>query len=308
MDGVPLVFVESVVQNSDIDTSEELKQLSSAWGRVGEVQTKNNGELYLSFAPDSGDWRLHYRMEDFDHIESRTLSREVVREMSKSITTIRFLPSYSVDEEWHSVRPDDVNLLQLLTILDAPVKELDIDMATDYLGPSLYIKLRSKYLNLFKSFTYLRLTRFKDTRLMEDTILAPRVRSVYIEPGFKDYGPISFWVDFFFSEKCMRLEIDDIDVAAALIEHWKKIDPRTLKYSKVFYAESCPSEALKDIKMREINLEAKAPLLEKVKKKVGSRNYIKSFHCIDHPVDPSSKIYVLVYRDIPHDDLALLFD
>uniref|UniRef100_A0A1I7Z8T1 FBA_2 domain-containing protein n=1 Tax=Steinernema glaseri TaxID=37863 RepID=A0A1I7Z8T1_9BILA len=310
MDGVPLVFVESVIRNSDIDASEKLQQLSSAWGQVGEVQKKNVGQLFLSFVPHYKDghkeWHLHYAMKGFDHIKTRTLSPEVVKEMSKSITSIDFEETWSVDLAWHSVSPDDVDLLQLITILDAPVKELDINEATDYHGISLFVELRSKYVNLLRSFTSLRLTYFEDTRLMEDTIFAPRVRSVNVDPDWecwKGTGPISFWVDFFFSEQCTRLKLDDLDVALGLIKHWQKMDPRPLKYSKLLHGIYGSLEDLKDIKMREINLkETKTPLT------VRQQNHIESLHCIDHPVDPSSKIYVLVYRDWRNHGVDLLFE
>uniref|UniRef100_A0A1I7Y7S0 FBA_2 domain-containing protein n=1 Tax=Steinernema glaseri TaxID=37863 RepID=A0A1I7Y7S0_9BILA len=311
MDGVPLVFIESVIRSSDLYTSKELQQLSTTWGDVGEVRTKKKGHLKLTFAPYNGDdedWLLHYKIEGFDHIKSRTLSREVVREMSKSIEYIKFGLDYSyfLDEEWNSISPDNVALLQLLTNLDAPKKNLDLASVT--IIESGYIELSSKYSNFFRSFTSVKLNCFKNTRLMEDTISEPRVRTVQITPYKNGYRPVSFWVDFFFSEKCMRLEINDIDVALGVIEHWKKMDPRNLKYSKVFYAVFCSSESLKDIKMQEINLETKAALLKKVKNKVGRENRVKSLHYIDHPVDLSKKIYVVVYATWLTDNLALLFD
>uniref|UniRef100_A0A1I7YD30 MATH domain-containing protein n=1 Tax=Steinernema glaseri TaxID=37863 RepID=A0A1I7YD30_9BILA len=158
MDQVPLIFIESVTRNSSLPTSQGLEQLSSAWGIVGEVQTKRSGFLNLTFSLhyDHGrmNWRLSYRMEGFDHIESRTLSREVVREMSKSITSIQFhLSRNTVSEDnWHSVAFEDVDLL--LADLDAPKKELELDLFG--FSAKLYAKLRPRCLKLFKGFTSLK--------------------------------------------------------------------------------------------------------------------------------------------------------
>uniref|UniRef100_A0A1I7Z929 FBA_2 domain-containing protein n=1 Tax=Steinernema glaseri TaxID=37863 RepID=A0A1I7Z929_9BILA len=326
MDGVPLEFVESVVRNSDICTSEELEQLSSAWGRVGEVQTKNNGQLFLSFDPpymnedEDEKWRLHYKMEGFDHIKSRTLSRDVIREMSKSITSIQFNVDYydTIGEDWHSFGPDDVNIVQLLTNLDAPIKELDIFSFKRSIGESCHLKLRSKYSNLFRSFTSVKLNCFEDTRLMEGTICEPRVHSVEINRYGKRSRPTDFWVDFFFSEHCTRLTLKSDDVVLAAIKHWIKMDPRTLKYSKVLAGNDCHLDTLLDniyfmgdMCMWETKDDT-GSFRNRVRKNIfllDQKADIEQVHCVEHPVDKSSKIYVVYYYEWHTEakDLAVLF-
>uniref|UniRef100_A0A1I7Y727 BACK domain-containing protein n=1 Tax=Steinernema glaseri TaxID=37863 RepID=A0A1I7Y727_9BILA len=140
---------------------------------------------------------------------------------------------HELDEEWHSVNPDNVDLLQLLTNLDAPEKQLDVTSHFKCLGELYHIELRSKYLKLFKSFKSLYLDNIEDTRLMEDTIFAPR--------------------------KCMSLTLVDVNVALAAIDHWKKMDPRTLKYKKLFHVY-CFMPKL--YWMKKLDMEANVAVLE----------------------------------------------
>uniref|UniRef100_A0A1I7Z9Q8 FBA_2 domain-containing protein n=1 Tax=Steinernema glaseri TaxID=37863 RepID=A0A1I7Z9Q8_9BILA len=316
MEGVPLVFIESVIGICDYIASQELQQLSSAWGAVAEVQVKKSGQLWLTFAPYNGnrkDWRLHYKMEDFDHITTRTLSPEVVKKMSKSIIAVILDVDYHDEiDEWDSIDPDDVNLLQLLANLDAPEKKLDLTEFYDH-RITRYLELRSKYSNLFRSFTSVRLDYLADTELMKDTIYEPRVHTVEAAYYFrgenrKEPRPTDFWVDFFFSEKCMRLNWNDRNVALAAIDHWKKMDHETLKYSKVFRI----GDSLKDlasVTMKKVDVEAEAPLLDKLRSKIGSQLDIRDLYIIDHPVHERSKIYVVVhYPGYGGSDVFLVFD
>uniref|UniRef100_A0A1I7ZVL9 FBA_2 domain-containing protein n=1 Tax=Steinernema glaseri TaxID=37863 RepID=A0A1I7ZVL9_9BILA len=316
MDRVPVIFIESVARNSSLTTSKGLQQLSSAWGSVGEVQTKKSGRLLLTFAPYEGgwnipydDWRLHYKMEGFGHIKTRTLSAEVVKEMAKSITFIKFDFFYYVEdlyESWNCINPDDIVLPQLLADLDAPEKRLDLIVLENAIFEDFkYIELRSKYSNLFRSFTSVASQCFHNTQLMEDTISEPKMRSVQIWDTSDGHRPTSFWMDYFFSEKCLSLSVKfkDFDIFLGAVDRWKKMDPRTLKYTKILsgskkFIKSHVTRAILDsVGIRTIDMEAEAPLFDKVRSKVGRHRIIVSFHCIDHPVDPKSKIYVVICKD-----------
>uniref|UniRef100_A0A1I7Y6U3 FBA_2 domain-containing protein n=1 Tax=Steinernema glaseri TaxID=37863 RepID=A0A1I7Y6U3_9BILA len=264
MDEVPLVFVESVIRSSDLYASKQLEQLSSAWGVVGEVQTKKSGHLQLTFAAHDYDyeWRIYYMFYGFNHIKSRSLSPEV------SLVSIDFnLLNYNLgnDEQWHSISPDDIALLQLLTNLDAPKKNLDL--ASYNIKESRYVELRSKYSNLLRSFTSVKLDCFHKIQLSlltEDTISWSKLRTVEIT----NYRPTSFWVYFFFSERCSRLKLNDFSVALEVIDHWKKMDPRTLTYSKLLCGISCCLSALDGVGMQLVDRKSGAPLFEKMRRKV----------------------------------------
>uniref|UniRef100_A0A1I7YPX0 SAM domain-containing protein n=1 Tax=Steinernema glaseri TaxID=37863 RepID=A0A1I7YPX0_9BILA len=323
MDRVPLIFIKSVVRNSKIETSQGLEQLSSAWRGVGEVQTKKSGRLLLTFAPYEGgwnipydDWRLHYKMEGFGHIESRTLYREVMKEMAKSITSIELNMDYKAIDyrrgirRWDSIDPDDADLLQLLTNLDAPIKELDISSLDDYIGAPLYLELRSKYSNFFRSFTSVILNCIADTRVIEDTISEARLRSVEIWDTGAVPQPNGFWINYFFSEECTSFSAKFMDsrVVLGAIDRWKSIDPRTLKYSKVFSGIQCSLEDLKGVGIRKMGMVSKASLIEKVKREFERNRRRRSLYCIDHPVDPSSKIYVVLFKLLKkHYEVVFIF-
>uniref|UniRef100_A0A1I8AAW6 DUF504 domain-containing protein n=1 Tax=Steinernema glaseri TaxID=37863 RepID=A0A1I8AAW6_9BILA len=83
------------------------------------------------------------------------------------------------------------------------------------------------------------------------------------------------------------------------------MDPRTLKHSKVFSELQCSPEGLGITGMV-----AEESLPEKVRNMVGRHRHITSLHRIDHPVDPSSKIYVVYFdseRNVFH-ETVLVFD
>uniref|UniRef100_A0A1I8ACH9 FBA_2 domain-containing protein n=1 Tax=Steinernema glaseri TaxID=37863 RepID=A0A1I8ACH9_9BILA len=309
MDGVPWIFVESVTRSfRECESCEWLQDLSSAWGAMGEVHSKKRGGLLLTFAPYNGDkkdWRLHYKIEDFEHIKTKTLSREVVREMAKSIEYIMFNLSYfyDVDERWHNINSNDVDQLRLLINLDAPVKMLDTSCFNNIIELSRYVELRSKYSDLFTSFTSVVLQCFEDTRLMEKTISEPRVRSVEIWDTEELDRPTSYWVDLFFSEKCSKLFLNfkDIGVVSDVIDRWKNMDTRNqgcadYPYIKAISGIRCSNEDVVGVGMREVDVESRTPALEMVRTEIKRYGHIKSLHSIDHPVDPSSKIYVVFFN------------
>uniref|UniRef100_A0A1I7Z6H4 Methyltransferase n=1 Tax=Steinernema glaseri TaxID=37863 RepID=A0A1I7Z6H4_9BILA len=242
------------------------------------------------------DWRIYYSIMGFDHIKSRTLSREVVREMAKSITSIEFHLHYDqyTNDGWHSISPDDVVLLQLLINLDAPEKVLDV---RSYCGEWSYRKLRSEHSNLLRSFKSVTMNFPTDIRLAEQRISEPRIRSAVFRGLAKRFPPASFWPNYFFSENLMRLDIFDLNVARELIDDWKNMDPWTMPYSKMFYGCGNSLKKLVGVDMRKVDSEAEAPLWEKVKSKLGRyRRYLrKYFYIIDHPVHQSRKIYAVDY-------------
>uniref|UniRef100_A0A1I7YCW8 HEPN_DZIP3 domain-containing protein n=1 Tax=Steinernema glaseri TaxID=37863 RepID=A0A1I7YCW8_9BILA len=312
MDRVPLLFVESVVRSfHEVQTCKLLQQLSSAWGQQSEVHAKKSGRLLLTFAY-TRVYRamiLCYKIEGFDHIESRTLSREVVKEISRTIRCIDLflllVPKFS--EEWKSVGPDDVELLQLLVNLDAPEKRLDMDSFSEIFKESEVVKLRSKYSTLLKSFTSVKL-QFSDARVMEETISEPRLRSVEIVDTGKAPQTTTFWVDLLFSEKCKRLSTYFSGVVLSAIHRWKKMDPGTLTHNRILRGILNSKEELPVVGMIKTEMEAEAALLEKLRSQLRDHRQIDSLHCMEHPFDPSSKTYVVFFNDRMYtDEVVVVF-
>uniref|UniRef100_A0A1I7Y6U7 F-box domain-containing protein n=1 Tax=Steinernema glaseri TaxID=37863 RepID=A0A1I7Y6U7_9BILA len=313
MDVVPLVFIESVIRSlKSVKTYDLLLQLSSTWARVADVHKKKSGFLELTYAYYGHDdeWDLYFKIDGFDHIKTRTLSREVLREMSKSIVSIKFLMGdsdniyVSQDDDWHRISPDDVVLPQLLANIDAPVKYLDITEVFPDFDESEYEEMCSKCLNLLRSFTSARMPDFDPyDRVLNEIVSVPRMWSVDFWECSQHRGeedipqPVSFWVDYFFSEKCMNLSgfFGERDVALGIIDHWKKMDPRTLKYGKLFADIRDDPQNMEGVGLRKINVDDEASVREKVRSKVDRDRRISSLHCIDHPVHQSSKIYVVFF-------------
>uniref|UniRef100_A0A1I7YQP4 FBA_2 domain-containing protein n=1 Tax=Steinernema glaseri TaxID=37863 RepID=A0A1I7YQP4_9BILA len=304
MDSVPLTFIRSVFRISKHDVLKEFHQFSSPWGREAEAEGRRSGGLRLTFAPyngDKDDYRLYYALRGFSHVDSTELSRAVAGQISKTIKYIELQQLYIVNEQWNLVNPNDVDLLQLLINLDAPEKLIHCNGAL-----SLYVKLQSKYSNLFRSFTSATVQCYNDSRIIEYMASYPRMRSLDVKSYVKVSWPTSFLLDYFFSDTCMRLFTNFMDLSVILgaIDRWKKMDPRTLKFSKLLYGMHCYEEDLTGVGLKEIDVEAKAALMKKVRSKVKKDSHIKSLHRVDHPIDPSSKIYVVLYYDRRYTDLG----
>uniref|UniRef100_A0A1I7YDS3 FTH domain-containing protein n=1 Tax=Steinernema glaseri TaxID=37863 RepID=A0A1I7YDS3_9BILA len=253
-------------------------------------------------------------MVGFDHIKSRTLSREVIKEMSKSITSIRFyLSYYDVDDDAKSISPDEVELVQLLAHLDAPVKKLKLDFLDVYVPD--YEEARLKYLSLFKSFTSLKLEYFsRDTQYMADTISEPMLRSSRISAQSLS-GPNNFCVGYSSSDGLTEIAagFEEFGMALEVIDRWKKMDPRTLPYYKLFCGLKTSSVTRTGEGMQEIDMEAEAALVDKVGSSIGRHKNIESLYLINHPADPNSKIYVVFSDEIDRygrkdGETDLLFD
>uniref|UniRef100_A0A1I7YWL6 Membrane-associated protein n=1 Tax=Steinernema glaseri TaxID=37863 RepID=A0A1I7YWL6_9BILA len=88
MDTVPVVFIESVLQSlGDILPT----QIPYAWAQLGEAYLRKRGSLVLTYAPSDLQnyalpWTFHYKLRGFDHLKERTLTREVIQRIARSIT------------------------------------------------------------------------------------------------------------------------------------------------------------------------------------------------------------------------------
>uniref|UniRef100_A0A1I7YCZ5 Uncharacterized protein n=1 Tax=Steinernema glaseri TaxID=37863 RepID=A0A1I7YCZ5_9BILA len=296
-----LLVLFFLIRNSKVETSNDFGLDPEDWGEYEEEQADESNRLSLTFSSFNNDGRhvLYYTIIGFDHIESRTLSREVIEEMSKSIICIEFYLTYAdtLRDDVPFVSPDDVELIQLLADLDAPVKILELtnDFYSDY-----YAEARKKFLPLFQSFTTLKMDYYsRDTQLLADTISEPMLRSSTIScRSLSD--PNDFWVEYSSSDGLTNIAAGfrNFGMALEVIDRWKKMDPRTLPYCKLFCGLKSSSVTRTGEGMQEVDMEAEAALVEKVESELDDGNLIKSLYLIDHPVDLNSKIYVAFYDEV----------
>uniref|UniRef100_A0A1I7XYD5 Transposable element protein n=1 Tax=Steinernema glaseri TaxID=37863 RepID=A0A1I7XYD5_9BILA len=318
MERVPVLFIESVLQSSGYLVRKWSKELSTIWGQLAEVFCRKDGVLYLCYAHyDESEWRLHYKLSGFDHIKTRTLSREVVKEISKTIASIQLYvstgpcPNY---EDWDSIhRQDENGKIQLLLGLDAPVRRLCFQM--EKVEYTKYAKqceeMISRYSQLFKAFTCVEMRFFESPfkRLVEDMVSSGRLWSMRVfRPVI--YGlcstATSFWVDYFFSGSCRKLSANfpEFSVIQAVIDRWKKMDPRFLASDKIFTGIKASPNAFVNVGITWIPLKSvDAEVLRRIERKLVQRWSIQSLHCIDHPLEPSSRIYVVFQSE----ECSLLF-
>uniref|UniRef100_A0A1I8AC51 F-box domain-containing protein n=1 Tax=Steinernema glaseri TaxID=37863 RepID=A0A1I8AC51_9BILA len=324
MDCVPVTFMQAVLRNFYDGINSRVKGLPGIWGKVGQNFVKKSGVLELTFAPcdlAEKDWRLHYHLDDFEHIKTRTLSREVVKEMARSVKYIHCsMSEYSIqralDELWNSIAPNDVDQLQLLVALDAPEKALDLTDMYSYFESSFNIDFYSKYSAFLRSFTsviFENIDQEPFQRLAKDMIATGRMWWIDIWDQVPEHMPASLWLDYFFSNSCKALEasFDDRSVVREAIDRWKSMDPRTLCASsrKVLCGRNV--DALAGVDMKKIDVEAEATLFEKIKRLERVVRPIVSLHRIDHPVDPGSSIYIVTLERRSYassDDCVLVFE
>uniref|UniRef100_A0A1I7YJZ7 Nonstructural protein n=1 Tax=Steinernema glaseri TaxID=37863 RepID=A0A1I7YJZ7_9BILA len=333
MNSVPQLFIKSVVR-----LVPDLVDLPGAWRKVGQAYMKKCGSLLLTYAPSIlGDseapWCFRYRLCGFDHIKMRTLSKDVVTEMAKSITSFKCDISYSTVcraslGHWSSISSDDEKTLQLLAALDAPKKDLFLSLNT---VSRWYTEVGSRYFHFWKSFTSLQLLSHERQgvpfflQFLKSVVSVGRLRSIKIatmslqdlrfSPDISDVPSNSFWADWFFSEASAELTsgLPSFGAAVEIIGRWKKMDPWKLAPNKIFYStcdSSDPDERLKSFfsDMTPMSVDSADPrILEKIERKIPERisnqDYypaqmvIQSLHYVDHPNDSSFRIYVAFLID-----------
>uniref|UniRef100_A0A1I7ZRI5 Peptidase_M13_N domain-containing protein n=1 Tax=Steinernema glaseri TaxID=37863 RepID=A0A1I7ZRI5_9BILA len=310
MDFLPLCFVKSVLRNFEAKLLNNLKPLSGLWGEVGETYAKKCGSLYLAHSPYyEEDQRIYYDIHGFYHMEITTLSREVVREMSKSITSIEFDMIYhtgreAIINEWDSIDPNDDELIQLLTNLDAPTKKLLLKHPVEFMTKeqlSWYTAKIPKYYRFLRSFTSVSLhpaiPLFE--ALLKDMISTTKLQKVYAIGPASQTIPNSTWVNYFFSASCMKLGIysKDVDLVLSLIGQWKQTDPRSLVRKNFEMSRIVPDDII-NVGLKQIPLEPNyLEILEKVERGITKHDpYIKTAYRIDHPVDSNRGIYAVFFQ------------
>uniref|UniRef100_A0A1I7YSZ2 FBA_2 domain-containing protein n=1 Tax=Steinernema glaseri TaxID=37863 RepID=A0A1I7YSZ2_9BILA len=299
MDSVPARFIESVLQISPWPRSlDPTRKLPGRWGQLEEVYSKKRGVLHLTYrARDRNEGSFKYRLNGFAHIKTRTLSREVVKEMSKSIQEIHcfVLPSMRFGFYEETDLEEDDDTWELLLRLEAPVKILMFHTSYELDSKKASV---SKSFQLFRTFTSLDMNSIDQApvQLMEDILSSGRLQSITIREPVPATLPASAWVDCFFSESCSTLSVNfqDSAVIPKILEQWKKTDSRALASHKIIETPSIPDASV--IGMTTIQMESaeSAEVIKKVESKIAGRINIRSLHLIDHPVDPSSKIYVVL--------------
>uniref|UniRef100_A0A1I7XYX8 Similar to n=1 Tax=Steinernema glaseri TaxID=37863 RepID=A0A1I7XYX8_9BILA len=121
MDTVPVAFVESVLQSCGDSLP---KGIPHAWAQRGEAYLRERGSLIVTYAPSdpwnySLPWTFRYKLRGFDHLKERTLSREVIWKIARSITNFKFDTNYKClwaahAGRWRTIADDDEATFQLL--------------------------------------------------------------------------------------------------------------------------------------------------------------------------------------------------
>uniref|UniRef100_A0A1I7YKP6 F-box domain-containing protein n=1 Tax=Steinernema glaseri TaxID=37863 RepID=A0A1I7YKP6_9BILA len=279
MDAVPLCFIQSVLRISSYYDRGRTQHLSDLWGRLGA------------------------ELAGWEHMEKRTLSPEVLKEISKSIT------AFEVDAEcrdyeivrrqkgWHFINHDD-HLLKALLGLGAPDKILDLTRLRTHCR---YLEIRQKCAHLFKQFTSLHLRAIEhEWKLLKEMASKGQLRSVRIHDIVPSSYVSRFWVDYFFSESCERLDVrfEDISVYFEIINRWKQMDPWTVASYKILSGmEKTSRWRWPNVNMYPIHAQSiDTTILKKINHEVSHVNW-ESFYRIDHPANSSSKIYVVVLKE-----------
>uniref|UniRef100_A0A1I7YUE0 F-box domain-containing protein n=1 Tax=Steinernema glaseri TaxID=37863 RepID=A0A1I7YUE0_9BILA len=325
MDNVPQLFIESVIRL----VPNIAERIPAPWRKIGDEYLKKRGQLILTYALSNprdleAPWCLRYRLFGFEHIKTRTLSKDVVREMAKSITSFKFDISHKTVfragmGNWPSISPDDKDTIRLLVALDAPGKELLLSPDKVF---KWYTEVGSRYFYLWRSFTSLRfISGINDMhgvpsflQFLESVVPVGNLRSLNISSpanleelrqNTPDLLSDSFWADLFFSEGCTELTSGPLglSVAEEIIGRWKQMEPWKLAPNKTFYCtgdsdrQKSFSDRVKSFQsfisaMTTMPLESAAPrILEKVKRRF-PKDKIVYLYYIDHPSDPRFRIYV----------------
>uniref|UniRef100_A0A1I7ZY27 Crinkler family protein n=2 Tax=Steinernema glaseri TaxID=37863 RepID=A0A1I7ZY27_9BILA len=296
----------------------EQQKLDGLWGLLARQNWKEGGDLEVLYAPvGQGQWGLYYKLDGFSHIQTRTLSREVAKEISKSIRSVNFWVSNGNRplQHWTLITlNDEEEILRLLIRLDAPTKKLEFpDCYT--IQFQVYNRLVSNYSYFLKTFnSVIQRNSCRPSerpffaQFVKDMISTGKLKSLNLSVPPPVLTYTSSLVDYFFSESCRRLTIEKCSsgVVYEVINRWKLLNPRLLTPYKIINTKFvCVTNSyvlpnVQTIRISDIEDE----ILEMIEKNVAGakRSRIRSLHRIDHPVDPRDKIYV-----IESFDFTLLF-
>uniref|UniRef100_A0A1I7YQD0 SERPIN domain-containing protein n=1 Tax=Steinernema glaseri TaxID=37863 RepID=A0A1I7YQD0_9BILA len=192
-------------------------------------------------------------------------------------------------------------------LLDAPEKT--VDLIAGELTFQAYEKLQSEDSEFWTSFSSVRLWSFNFSvvgQIVDDLLVTRRLQSITISQPVPESLNV-FCVEFFFSESCSRLTAFFANsVVLRVINRWKTMDTRGLAVNKILDGIRASPTELAQAGMREVDLNsAKRNILIMVHRNVMELRDITSFHCIDHPVDPKSRIYVAFFG---YNGCALFFE
>uniref|UniRef100_A0A1I8AJB0 F-box domain-containing protein n=1 Tax=Steinernema glaseri TaxID=37863 RepID=A0A1I8AJB0_9BILA len=287
MDQVPVTFIESVFRSFRKYDRKEVGKLPPLWRQVGEAWRWRSGRLSLTFSCGG----LYYTLEGWPHIRTRTLSREVVSEMAKNISSVElrirpnFLASPLIWE--HIPRAEEHNVMQLLRTLNAPLYRLE---NLEWL-PRMFPR-DSDLLKRFNS-----LAVHDDLELLDQMISLRKLQFITISGNVPAQYDAKDLVDYFLSESCESLSahFEDVGVVLQIINQWKEIDPQYLAPGKVLKGlhYSCKQLTHADmIPMYSIDRK----LYKKIQRTVRSSCFIESLCRIEHPADPARRIYILFLK------------
>uniref|UniRef100_A0A1I7ZQ69 FTH domain-containing protein n=1 Tax=Steinernema glaseri TaxID=37863 RepID=A0A1I7ZQ69_9BILA len=321
MDTVPPYFIDSVMRslasnerpwNTIYVPRSDQQELSGRWGRFRRKYRSESGGLEVIYAPDlRTEWKFYYKLHGFDHIKTRTLSPEVVKEMSKSISSFKFsvkqmfhFQCWSLIPQMHPyfreltvINPDDEEkVVRLLTWLDAPIKCFDAShFKIDF---EVHSNLVEKHPHFLQSFTSVKVRSLRQSlflQLVQRMTFRETLQSIHIS-SVPERTSTNFLVDYFFSQSCRRLTVDfpDFHVVRNILSRWKTINPRGLAAYKIFEGVGASPADLNEIGIIGIPISSiKVETLTVIEQKVVKRKNIKSIHRINHPVDKRSKIYLV---------------
>uniref|UniRef100_A0A1I8AIP0 Highly derived d5-like helicase-primase: PROVISIONAL n=1 Tax=Steinernema glaseri TaxID=37863 RepID=A0A1I8AIP0_9BILA len=328
MDTVPATFVDSVLHLYGYGYGFHRK-LPAAWARRGQAYLKKRGSLILTYAPSDLQnhalpWTLRYKISDFDHIEDRSLSREVIREMAKSIACLKFDITYKAHltahyVQWPSITDDEVTF-RLLTNLQAPKKELLLEL--NFVS-QWYTELGARYDHFWNSFTSVSLAKtLRYTapignitafiQFMKNVVPKSRLRfiNIYwksIEPDTvqaiargtpEETVPTSFWMDYMLSESCTGFNFHlESEITSGVIARWKEMDPRRLP-QKIFTKVTLHKEDARQFGFTEFSMKTiNARLLDTIKRKISLRSAHSGnkihIQYIEHPIYQNFRIYAI---------------
>uniref|UniRef100_A0A1I8A6E7 FBA_2 domain-containing protein n=1 Tax=Steinernema glaseri TaxID=37863 RepID=A0A1I8A6E7_9BILA len=315
MDTVPVVFIESVLQSCGDNLP---KEIPHAWAQLGEAYLMKCGSLILTYAPSDLQnyalpWAFRYNLRGFSHLKEKTLSREVIRKIARSITYFKFDTNYKCIwsahvGRWPSIADDDDATFQLLANLQAPKKELivDVDSLSHWYGA-----LGPRYSYFWRSFTSLSLrkdsyfsTPVDDCRstfaqFMKDVVPTARLQRIEVFDNISDIAavlPANFWAEYLLSESCTGFDFPfgpdmAAEVASGVIQRWKEMDPRRLP-QKTFARMS-----LRNVNRREFTKFVVEPLDEEILKNIPphvSKEELQTYTAYtEHPIYSGFRIYAV---------------
>uniref|UniRef100_A0A1I7Z0J9 FBA_2 domain-containing protein n=1 Tax=Steinernema glaseri TaxID=37863 RepID=A0A1I7Z0J9_9BILA len=309
MDTVPCTFIESVFVRCGYSLTDQVEKLTGRWRKLVETYVKKCGSLELSYAPyDEKEWRLHYQLHGWPHIKTRTLTKEVVKEMSRNITVIFVNLMDSLEHPDGSFDPnnrDDDAVLQLLTGLGAPKRRIFLNGDEDSYGTEAlkYAEMVSRYKCFLRPFQAVQMYFFDNLWvhcLVNDMVSHGKVVHIIIMNPVSEISS-RFWDDFFLSKTSRSFcgDFEHFDDILAIIRQWRNADPLHLVPHKLFkgigsQTEKTRVEDFVDVGMTPVPVESVgAELFERIRREITRKDPSISLYRIDHLVDPSRKAYIV---------------